>query len=229
MRLDKYLSNAGTGSRKDVKADIKKGRVTVGGIVVKDPKYAVEGSEEIALNHQPVILEQGIYIMLNKPKDVISSTEKGSARTVIDLIDHPQSSSLFPVGRLDKDTTGLLFITDDGQLAHELLSPSNRIGKTYIAQLRDNVSDSDISMLEAGIPLKDFTTAPASAVRMSEREVKLTITEGKYHQVKRMFRYLGNEVVGLERIGFATLTLDDTLKQGDYRRLTDDEIDMLKN
>ncbi|WP_411842063.1 pseudouridine synthase [Salinicoccus sp. HZC-1] len=228
MRLDKYLSNAGEGSRKDVKSIMKKGRVTVGQKVIKDPKFEVDGSEEIRLDDKKVVLENGIYIMLNKPKGVISSTEEGPTRTVIDLIDHPQSKDLFPVGRLDKDTTGLLFITDDGKLAHELLSPRNRIDKTYIADLKDDVSESDISMLEQGIPLKDFTTASAVAVKISSRKVKLTITEGKFHQVKRMFQYLGNEVVDLERIEFASLGLDDGLRRGEYRRLTESEIDILK-
>lgn len=229
MRLDKYLSNAGRGSRKDVKMDIKKGGVTVDGKMIKDPGFAVDRSAEIAVNGQPVILEQGMYIMMNKPRGVISSTETGPTSTVIDLIDHPQSGSLFPVGRLDKDTTGLLFITDDGQLAHELLSPRREIGKTYIADLKNDVTDSDIASLEQGIPLKDFTTAPAAASKLSDHKVRLTITEGKFHQVKRMFRYLDNEVTGLERIGFASLTLDDALPRGEYRRLTDEEIKILKN
>lgn len=228
MRLDKYLSNAGEGSRKDVKSIMKKGRVTVGQKVIKDPKFEVDGSEEIRLDDKAVVLENGIYIMLNKPKGVISSTEEGPTRTVIDLIDHPQSKDLFPVGRLDKDTTGLLFITDDGKLAHELLSPRNRIDKTYIADLKDDVSESDISMLEQGIPLKDFTTASAVAVKISSRKVKLTITEGKFHQVKRMFQYLGNEVADLERVEFAALKLDDDLRRGEYRRLTESEINILK-
>lgn len=228
MRLDKYLSNAGTGSRKDVRTDIKKGRVSVGGEVVKDPKTEVDGSEEIKLNDRAVILEQGIYIMLNKPKGVISSTEEGEVCTVIDLIDHAQRRDLFPVGRLDKNTTGLLFITDDGKLAHELLSPRKKIDKTYIAHLKEDISESDITVLEQGVPLKDFTTSPAVAVKLSDRKVKLTITEGKFHQVKRMFGYLGNEVKELERVQFASLTLDDSLDKGKYRRLTEDEIDILK-
>lgn len=228
MRLDKYLSNAGKGSRKDVKTDIRKGRVTVDREVVKDPKREVEGGEAITLNGRPVILEQDIYIMLNKPRGVISSTETGPTPTVIDLIDHPQSGDLFPVGRLDKDTTGLLFVTDDGQLAHELLSPRKKIAKTYIADLKKDVSESDLQKLEEGIPLKDFTTAPAEALKVAERKVKLTITEGKFHQVKRMFGYLDNEVIGLERIGFASLKLDDTLQRGEYRRLSAEEIDNLK-
>ncbi|HIW13019.1 MAG TPA: rRNA pseudouridine synthase [Candidatus Salinicoccus stercoripullorum] len=228
MRLDKYLSNSGAGSRKDVKAVLKKGGVTVDGKMVKDAKTEVTGEEEILMNGMEVLLERGIYIMLNKPGGVISSTEAGRTATVMDIIDHPQKKDMFPVGRLDKDTTGLLFITDDGQLAHELLSPRKKIGKTYIADLEKDVSDPEIQKLEQGIPLKDFTTAPAEAEKLSARRVKLTITEGKYHQVKRMFGYLENRVTGLRRVGFATLTLDEELAEGSWRRLTTEEVDDLK-
>lgn len=228
MRLDKYLSNSGAGSRKDVKAVLKKGGVTVDGKMVKDAKTEVTGEEEILMNGMEVLLERGIYIMLNKPGGVISSTEAGRTATVMDIIDHPQKKDMFPVGRLDKDTTGLLFITDDGQLAHELLSPRKKIGKTYIADFEKDVSDSEIQKLEQGIPLKDFTTAPAEAEKLSARRVKLTITEGKYHQVKRMFGYLENRVTGLRRVGFATLTLDEELAEGSWRRLTTEEVDDLK-
>lgn len=228
MRLDKYLSNAGAGSRREVKAALKKGGVTVDGQMVKDAKAEVTGEEEILMDGMPIMLERGIYIMLNKPGGVISSTEAGRTATVMDLIDHPQKRDLFPVGRLDKDTTGLLFITDDGQLAHELLSPQKKIGKTYIADLEKGVSERDLMVLREGIPLKDFTTAPAEAEKLSDRRVKLTITEGKFHQVKRMFGYLDNRVTGLRRVGFAALTLDEKLEEGSWRRLTPEEIDDLK-
>lgn len=228
MRLDKYLSNAGAGSRREVKAALKKGGVTVDGQMVKDAKAEVTGEEEILMDGMPVMLERGIYIMLNKPGGVISSTEAGRTATVMDIIDHPQKKDLFPVGRLDKDTTGLLFITDDGQLAHELLSPQKKIGKTYIADLEKGVSERDLMVLREGIPLKNFTTAPAEAEKLSDRRVKLTITEGKFHQVKRMFGYLDNRVTGLRRVGFAALTLDEKLEEGSWRRLTPEEIDDLK-
>ena len=228
MRLDKYLSNAGAGSRKEVKSVLKKGGVTVGGQIIKDAKAEVTGEEEILMDGVPVMLERGIYIMLNKPVGVISSTEAGQTATVMDLINHPQKRDLFPVGRLDKDTTGLLFITNDGQLAHELLSPKNKIGKTYIADLEKSVSERDLMALREGIPLKDFTTAPAEAEKLSDRQVKLMITEGKFHQVKRMFGYLDNRVTGLRRVGFAVLTLDEKLEEGSWRRLTDKEIAEMK-
>lgn len=228
MRLDKYLSNAGAGSRKDVKQSIRKGRVKVEDKVIKDPKFDVHEDASVKLDEEAVVLESGIYFMLNKPESVITSTESGRTKTVMDLIDHPQKDDLFPVGRLDKDTTGLLVITDDGKLSHELLSPKKKIGKTYLATLRDELNMSDISKLEAGIPLKDFTTSPAAVKKLSDNVVELRITEGKFHQVKRMFHFLGNEVTALRRVGFHTLHLDESLDEGGYRRLTDKELEGLK-
>ena len=228
MRLDKYLANAGIGSRSEVKNMIKKKRITVEGEIVTDPKSRVSPDDGVLLDGGPVVLEEEIYIMLNKPTGVISSTEKGPTPTVIDLIDHPQKDQLFPVGRLDKDTTGLLLITNDGKLAHELLSPRSKIGKTYVAQLESEVTEDDISQLEAGIPLKDFTTAPAAAEKLSSHAVELTITEGKFHQVKRMFHHLGNEVTALHRIGFGDLMLDEHLTAGSHRRLRENEIKLIK-
>lgn len=228
MRLDKYLANAGIGSRSEVKNMIRKKRITVEGDVVTDPKARVSADDEILLDGGSVVLEEEIHIMLNKPAGVISSTEKGPAPTVVDLIDHPQKDQLFPVGRLDKDTTGLLLITNDGKLAHELLSPRSKIGKTYIAELASEVTEDDISQLEAGIPLKDFTTAPATAKKLSPHKVELTITEGKFHQVKRMFHHLGNEVTALHRIRFGDLVLDEHLAAGSYRRLRENEIKLIK-
>ncbi|MFC3418445.1 pseudouridine synthase [Salinicoccus hispanicus] len=228
MRLDKYLANAGTGSRSAVKAMIKKKRVEVDGTVVTDPKLETDHDSTVMVDGVRILLESHIYIMLNKPKGVISSTEKEQARTVIDLIDHPQKDELFPVGRLDKDTTGLLLITNDGKFAHELMSPKHKVGKTYIAELRDEVSQSDIQKIEHGIPLKDFTTAPAAAMKLAARKVELTITEGKYHQVKRMFQYLENEVIDLHRTHIGGLRLDDTLPKGHYRRLDENEFKLIK-
>ncbi|TVT29760.1 rRNA pseudouridine synthase [Salinicoccus cyprini] len=228
MRLDKYLSNAGTGSRSKVKAMIKKKRVEVDGVVATDPKSETAHDSVVMVDGVRIILENHIYLMLNKPKGVISSTEKGQARTVMDLIDHPQKDELFPVGRLDKDTTGLLLITNDGRFAHELLSPKHKIGKTYVAKLKKDVSSSDIETLEKGIPLKDFTTAPAAARRIAEREVELTITEGKFHQVKRMFQYLGNEVTDLHRTRIGEMVLDEILPAGSCRRLHENELKLLK-
>ncbi len=229
MRLDKYLANANLGSRKEVNKLIKKGEVSVNGTIVKNPKTDVGYEDDIVYIDIPIVLEEFIYFMMNKPNGVISSTEEGPTETVIDLIAHPQQGELFPVGRLDKDTVGLLFITNDGKLAHQLLSPKNEYYKTYHVTLRDEVTESDIKQLETGIELKEFTTKPAKAELLNSEEVSLSITEGKFHQVKRMFIALGNEVVKLKRTNFATLELDETLAEGEYRRLSEEEIKKLKN
>lgn len=229
MRLDKYLANANLGSRKEVNKLIKKGDISVNGSIVKHAKMDVDYEDDIVYIDVPIVLEEFIYFMMNKPDGVISSTEEGPTETVIDLIAHPQQRELFPVGRLDKDTVGLLFITNDGKLAHQLLSPKNEYYKTYRVTLRDEVTKSDIKQLETGIELKEFTTKPAKADLLNSHEVSLSITEGKFHQVKRMFIALGNEVIKLKRTNFATLALDETLAEGEYRRLSEDEIKKLKN
>lgn len=229
MRLDKYLSNAGIGSRNDVKKFIRKKRITINGKVVTDPKSSVSIEDAVKMDGEIIQLEQYIYFMLNKPAGVISSTEEGASSTVIDLIDHPQKDELFPVGRLDKDTTGLLLISNDGKLAHTLLSPKKKQPKTYKATLSKEPEEKDLEMLRKGIPLKDFTSAPAQAHKLSENIVELTITEGKFHQVKRMFGYLGNEVIALERTSFAGLEMDRGLEPGTYRRLKENEIALLRN
>lgn len=229
MRLDKYLANANLGSRKEVNKLIKKGEILVNDTVVKNPKTDVTYEDRIVYIDIPIVLEEFIYLMMNKPDGVISSTEDGPTETVIDLINHPQQRELFPVGRLDKDTVGLLFITNDGKLAHQLLSPKNEYYKTYHCTLRDAVTPADIKRLESGIDLKDFTTKPAKTKLLSSHEVSLSITEGKFHQVKRMFIALGNEVVKLKRTNFATLELDQSLKEGEYRRLTEGEIKNISN
>ena len=229
MRLDKYLSNAKIGSRKEVGKWIRKGLVTVNGGVEKNPKTDVSYHDEIYFKDDLVKLEEFIYIMMNKPKGVISSTEDGPSQTVIDLIDHPQKDELFPVGRLDKDTTGLMFITNDGKLAHRILSPKNEHFKTYHVTLRDQVSLSDIKRLEEGIELSDFTTKRAVSEKVNDHVVLLSISEGKFHQVKRMFGALDNEVIELKRISMSSLELDESLSLGEYRFLTEEEIKKLSN
>ncbi|CAD2076494.1 pseudouridine synthase [Jeotgalicoccus meleagridis] len=229
MRLDKYLSNAKIGSRKEVGKWIRKGLVTVNGGVEKNPKTDVSYHDEIYFKDDLVKLEEFIYIMMNKPKGVISSTEDGPSQTVIDLIDHPQKDELFPVGRLDKDTTGLMFITNDGKLAHRILSPKNEHFKTYHVTLRDQVSLSDIKRLEEGIELSDFTTKRAVAEKVNDHVVLLSISEGKFHQVKRMFGALDNEVIELKRISMSSLELDESLSLGEYRFLTEEEMKNLSN
>lgn len=228
MRLDKYLSHSGFGSRKDVAKIIKEKRVEVNGKVVTNRNMKLADQDTVYVDGEYIFLEEWIYLLLNKPKGVISSTEEGRHQTVIDLIDHPQKGELFPVGRLDKDTTGFLLLTNDGKLSYQLLNPKKDIFKTYNCILKNTVSDEDLRTLEAGIPLKDFKTKPAKAKRISPREVNLSISEGKFHQVKRMFQYLNNEVVELNRVSFGGMELDENLKRGEYRRLTEKELKFLK-
>lgn len=227
MRLDKFLANAGIGSRKEVAKLIRSKRVRVEGEIVVKPNHQVTYETEVEMDGGRVVLLEYIYLMLNKPEGVISSTEEGETQTVMELIDHPQINELFPVGRLDKDTTGLLLITNDGKFSHALLSPRSKVGKTYEVSLRDDVTDEDLAKLETGIPLKDFTSSPAIAYRLADKKVALTIFEGKFHQVKRMFLYLGNEVTALKRTGFGNLSLDESLTEGESRYLTDSEVKKL--
>lgn len=227
MRLDKFLANAGIGSRKEVSKLIRDKQVKVEDEIINKPNHKVSYDSHITINDEQIVLEEYIYLMLNKPQGVISSTEEGPTQTVMELIDHPQVNELFPVGRLDKDTTGLLIISNDGKLSHSLLSPRNRIGKTYEVILKEDVIDEDILKLEMGIPLKDFTSSPAVARIIEDRKVELTIYEGKFHQVKRMFIYLDNEVVELKRLKFGNLSLDEMLEEGESRYLTDSEVNNL--
>lgn len=229
MRLDKFLAHANYGTRKEVGEIIKSGRVTVNGKVIKTRKEKVKDDDYVEVDGYKVVLEGFMYFMLNKPKDVISATESYEHDTVIDLIDHPQYKELFPVGRLDIDTTGLLIITNDGKLSYQLLNPKKDILKKYYCKLRNDITKSDIGFLEIGIPLKDFTTKPAKVEVINDDEVYLSISEGKFHQVKRMFQYLNNEVLELKRVEFGNLQLDNTLELGEYRRLTEEEINILKN
>lgn len=227
MRLDKYLANANIGSRKEVGKWIRKGMVKVNGQIEKQVKAEVTYEDEITFQDERVNLEEYIYLMMNKPTGVISSTEEGPTKTVIDLIDHPQRKELFPVGRLDKDTTGLLLISNDGKLAHRLLSPKNEHFKTYYVTLKNQVDNKDFEHLENGIQLKDFKTKPAQVEQIDAHHLHLSISEGKFHQVKRMFQALDNEVIALKRVKFVSLDLDESLREGQWRHLTTDEIKKL--
>lgn len=235
QRLDKILSNMGFGSRKEIKIILKKGYVHVDGQVIKDSSIHVNPeSQEIKVNGQKIIYKKHVYLMLNKPQGVVSATEDNREKTVIDLLaDQWIPFNPFPVGRLDKDTEGLLILTNDGKLAHELLSPRKHIPKTYLAELDGEVGTADIEAVAQGILLDDgYFTLPGHLEIMKSVDgfstIKITITEGKYHQVKRMFAALGKKVVFLKRISMGKLQLDETLKLGEHRELTEEEVDILK-
>ncbi len=229
------LANLGYGSRKEVKQLLKSGAVKVDDVVVKDPKQHVDTNKQsVTLNGEVIEYKEFIYLMMNKPQGVLSATEDSVGETVIDLLElEDQVYEPFPVGRLDKDTEGLLLITNDGQLAHRLLSPKKHVPKTYFAVIDREVTEEDIKAFAEGVTLDDgYETKPGELKILKSgirSDIELTITEGKFHQVKRMFEAVGKKVVYLKRISMGPLPLDETLELGEYRELTDEEIEMLRN
>ena len=227
MRLDKYLAQSRAGSRNEVKEHIRKGRVAVNGAVIKDPGAKVEGTDEVLLDGRPVIYSEHVYYMLNKPAGVVSATEDPLERTVIDLFPEELRKGLFPVGRLDKDSVGLLIITDDGALAHSLMSPKKHVDKRYFIRTDEPLDLSDADAFSAGITLGDGTVLAPATLEISENdktEAVVAISEGKYHQVKRMIASRGKKVVYLKRISIGNLTLDPDLPEGSFRPLSVEDI-----
>jgi len=235
MRLDKFLVACAVGSRTEVKNLLKAGRVTVNGKKEKSAKLQInEEKDEIRFDGQVLEYEEFVYYMMNKPQGVISATEDSKHRTVLDLLDDiARTKEVFPVGRLDIDTHGLLLLTNDGQLAHALLSPKRHVDKTYLAHVEGIMVQEDVETFVKGIPLKDFTCQSAKLELVSLDSVKnqslvrVTIAEGKFHQVKRMVAYCGKEVVDLQRLTMGTLVLDENLERGEWRRLTKEELENL--
>lgn len=236
MRLDKFLVACAVGSRTEVKNLLKAGRVTVNGKKEKSAKLQIdEKIDGILFDGQVLEYEEFVYYMMNKPQGVISATEDPKHRTVLDLLDDlARSKEVFPVGRLDIDTHGLLLLTNDGKLAHALLSPKRHVDKTYLAQVKGIMTQEDVETFAKGIPLKDFTCKPARLEILSidaeknQSQIRVTIAEGKFHQVKRMVAYCGKEVVDLQRLTMGTLVLDKNLQRGEWRRLTKEEIEVLR-
>lgn len=231
MRLDKYLAASRVGTRSEVKDHIVKGRVSVDGKTVKDPSVHIGTDDEVALNGEKVVYREHVYYMLNKPAGVVSATEDESEKTVIDLFPKEQRKGLFPVGRLDKDSVGLLIITDDGVLSHRLMSPKKHVEKRYLIRTDTALDKNDTAAFEEGITLSDGTALHPAKLEISEddgTEAVVTISEGKYHQVKRMVASRGKKVVYLKRLSVGKLLLDPDLEEGKYRELTDDELKLLK-
>jgi len=234
-RLDKILSNMGYGSRREIKEYAKEGRIKVNAEIAKDSSLKVDPyADLISFDGEKLKYTKYIYLMMNKPDGITSSTDDHFNETVIDIIDSKyRAFSPFPVGRLDKDTEGLLILTNDGQLAHELLSPRKHVDKTYYVEVDGYVDESYKEVFSSGIVLGDgYKTMPAKLEILESNfisKVKLTIREGKFHQVKRMFQAIGMEVLYLKRISMGELFLDDTLSSGDYRELSEDELMILKN
>lgn len=233
MRLDRFLANMGCGSRSEVKQLIRAGAVSVNGQIIRDDAHHVmESQDEITCQGERIGYRQYIYLMLNKPAGVISATDDPRERTVLDLIDPKyRTKGLFPVGRLDKDTEGLLVLTNHGELGHQLLSPKKHVPKCYLAEVSGEIAAKDFEAFRSGIVLDDgYRTLPAELELIRAgvtSKVKVVIHEGKFHQIKRMFEALDKKVVYLKRIAMGELELDPTLALGEYRELTEDEMAIL--
>jgi 16S rRNA pseudouridine516 synthase len=239
QRLDKILVHSGFGSRSEIKLLVKQGAVIINGKLIKDSGIQVNPEKDVILvSGELVKFREFVYIMLYKPQGVISATEDKRERTVLDLLDTQYDHfDIFPVGRLDKDTEGLLLLTNDGKLAHQLLSPKKHVPKTYYAEVEGCVDDKDIIAFRQGVTLDDgYVTMPAKLFIVTEgnplmekvSKVELTIMEGKFHQVKRMFASVGKKVVFLKRLCMGTLFLDEALAPGEYRELTALELEGLQ-
>ena len=236
MRLDKFLVENGLGSRSQVKDVLKKGLVLVNGRAEKSPKTQInETADEIVVSGQKLTYEKFVYYLLNKPKGYISATEDERHKTVLDLLDETaRQKEVFPVGRLDIDTHGLLLLTNNGKLAHAMLSPKKHVEKIYRAKVAGLMNQSDVERFARGIELKDFTCHPAQRkiVELDEEKeislVEITLAEGKFHQVKRMVAACGKEVTDLQRLSMGPLQLDPELALGEWRRLTEEEMKSLE-
>ena len=229
MRLDKFLKDTGFGSRKEVKVLIKQKRVSVNDEVISNEGISVdENTDIIKVDNTQVIYIKYVYIMMNKPQGVVSATIDNVHSTVIDLINEYKYLDLFPVGRLDIDTEGLLLITNDGALSHNLLSPKKHVDKTYYLETNDVLTIDDINKIESGVLIDNELTLPAKLEIVEDNKYLLTIHEGKFHQVKRMILSVGKKVTFLKRIKFGSLVLDKDLPLGSYRLLTNEEIENLK-
>lgn len=236
MRLDKFLVENGLGSRSQVKELLKKGLVLVNGRAEKSPKTQInETADEIVVSGQKLTYEKFVYYLLNKPKGYISATEDERHKTVLDLLDETaRQKEIFPVGRLDIDTHGLLLLTNNGKLAHAMLSPKKHVEKIYRAQVAGLMNQADVERFAEGIELKDFTCQPAQLKILEvdeEKEtslVEISLAEGKFHQVKRMVVACGKEVTDLQRLTMGPLQLDPELALGEWRRLTEEELKSLE-
>jgi 23S rRNA pseudouridine2605 synthase len=226
VRLAKFLAHGGVASRRKAEEIIAKGLVTVGGEVERDPARDVDAGDDVRVNGAPVEAEAREVWVVNKPVGVVSTArEPGARRPVVDLVE--TEARLYPVGRLDADSSGLLLLTNDGELANRLTHPRYEVPKTYVARLRKPISDRELERLRRGVELEDGPTAPAQAKRRGDREVEIVLREGRNRQVRRMLEAVGNEVVDLRRVGFGPLRLG-RLKEGSSRRLSQDEIAQLR-
>ena len=231
VRLDKLLTEMGKCSRSEGGKLIRAGKVTVNGEVIKKPDFKIDPQKDtITLLGEAITYKQFTYIMLNKPDGYVSATEDESEKTVLDLVsDEDRKKGLFPCGRLDKSTLGLVILTNDGDGAHRLLSPKHHVSKVYKFEAKFPLTGNDITALENGVDIGGYLTKPCKIKlydNLSSGEI--TLTEGKYHQIKRMLEAVGNKITYLERISFGTIVLDPNLERGGWRYLTSDEEDIFK-
>lgn len=233
MRLDKFIASMGYGTRKEIKIAIRRSLVTVDGQIIKDAGFSVVAGEMVVKYKGEVITyEDYQYYMMHKPAGAITATEDKKQETVLDLLGEEHRKDLFPVGRLDKDTEGLLLITNDGDLCHNLLAPKKHVDKCYYAKIDGKVTEEDVKAFREGVELDTgYVTKPAILEILKSddlSEINITIREGKFHQIKKMFQAMEKEVLYLKRLSMGTLQLDETLAKGAYRRLTEQELEDLK-
>lgn len=226
MRLDKFLCHLNLGTRSQIKTYIRQGLVSVNGQIERSADRQVnEDMDRVSFRGHELHYTSERYYMLNKPAGVVSATRDNTAGTLVDLLSPQDRNGVFPVGRLDKDTEGLILLTNDGELAHRLLAPKKHVDKTYLVSLEHSLSGEDILRLEQGVDIgEEYLTLPAKVEVIDEKTIYLTIHEGKFHQIKRMLHAVGNGVTALKRTCFAGLYLDGSLKPGEYRELTDQEV-----
>lgn len=225
-RVDKIFSERGVLSRSECERAVRKKEIAVDGITVKSPSEKVEETAEISYKGEILRAEKFSYIMLNKPQGVVSASKDGNFPVVTDILpDDLRRDGLFPCGRLDKDTEGLVILTNDGESAHRRLSPKNHVGKVYFFTAAEPLTEDALNKIRAGVMLKDgFVTKPCKIVLKGDNCGEITLTEGKYHEIKRIFGALGNKITYLKRISFGGIALDDTLGSGEARRLTPEEV-----
>ncbi len=233
VRLDKFLSDAGIASRRDSARAAKAGQITVDGIAVKDPAKHIDPERaRVVFQGREIVYRKYTYVMLNKPEGYVSATDDKSLPFVTELLpEELQRQELFPVGRLDKDTTGLMILTNNGQLAHSLLSPKKHVSKVYFFTAAEPIVNGAEEHFKNGVTLADGYECKSAILSLSEDRLSgnITLVEGKYHQIKRMIASTSNRVTSLERIEFATIQLDRSLARGEWRYLTDEEINILEN
>ncbi len=230
MRLDKMLSECGIASRRESAKAIKAGQVTVNGIPAKKAEQQIDpNTDQVFFCGRAIRYRRFVYVMLNKPDGYVSATEDGRDPTVLELLpEEYQKMGLFPCGRLDKHTLGLMLLTNDGVLSHRLLAPKSHVTKSYAFRVKFPLSNADVSLLEAGVDIGGYFTKPCRVALLNEREGIISITEGKYHQIKLMMEAVHNQITDLERKSFGPLTLDPTLQRGEWRELSDTEIQAIQ-